>query len=192
MYQGHDRTFWIDNGGEWYKNHDFYAVRDLCEWASNLPYAGEVIIGDHKIGMTHAEVVCPSSITGTQDQWFVNEDISWGDTVALASEAPSDNKYYEERREYVMIFNREVAKHNINVEVDGVDAVLHGHTVESGLPPIRGNQIYLDGGAAFAQFAGGEQHSLNILEYAPSDDAILGLFKLYQFYYNEDGHLDIR
>ncbi len=77
-----------------------------------------------------------------------------------------------------MTLNRKVAKQNIPVEVYDVHAVLHGYTVESGLPLIRGNWIYLDGGAAFTRFAVDEQHSLNILEYAPSEDENLGLFKL--------------
>lgn len=192
-YRGSDRSHWFDQGGLWMEQHDFNVVRDMADWTETLPFAAELHIDGKVIAMTHAEVVSNELANGGYEHdWFNDTDVMWEYTVRAAKEFTSErNISWREVYEYAMTFNRKAVRHSLPLNVVGADVVLHGHTIQEYTPLKQGNSLYFDNGA-FISDPDHEKHSLNILEYAPSKDAIFGLFKLYQFYYDDSGMLCIR
>ncbi|MCY9861194.1 metallophosphoesterase [Vibrio coralliirubri] len=193
VIRGVDREHWLSQGGDWMSQHDFNAVREMADWADTLPFAAELHIDGKVIGLTHAEVVANELATGGFEQdWFNDKNVMWEYTVRAAQTFTDKQKFnWREAYEYAMTFCRKAVRHNMELNVIGVDAVLHGHTIQEYNPLQQGNSLYFDNGC-FIKNTDNEKHPLNILEYAPSEDAILGLFKLYQFYYDDNAMLCIK
>lgn len=153
---------WMVNGGEWANDIDRFVLRDYLRWANHLPDLMEVNInGEHKIGLAHASVP---------------DDLSWAELkskVSLRSYLSyEDNKAMFQR----LLWNRTSVRDAEDYTVHGIDAVLHGHTVNDGQIVELGNRLYIDTGCGFM----GEQYGLTILEYKP-ESQLLGLFDVYRF-----------
>lgn len=193
--RGERREHWMINGGEWMYNHDFNSVRSLADWTETLPFAAEIHIGDKVIGLSHASVA-PNEIfeSGAENDWFENREVDWENTRKAAMIAGDDKQdfMYREMMEYCLTFCRKAERQKIELNVKGVDAVLHGHCVQEYEPLILGKTLYFDNGAFISDLYE-KKHFMNVLEYAPDDkDAIFGMFRLYQFYYDENKMLCLK
>lgn len=186
--RGERREHWMINGGDWMYNHDFNAVRALADWTETLPFAAELHIDGKVIGLSHASVA-PNEIfdSAVETDWFEDRDVDWENTKKAAMIAGDESQHfmYREMMEYCLTFCRKAERQKIELNVKGVDAVLHGHCVQKHQPLILGKTMYFDNGA-FLHDPHEQKYYMNVLEYAPEDkDAIFGMFRLYQFYYDE-------
>lgn len=193
--RGSRREHWITNGGGWMHNHDFHSVRALADWTESLPFAAELNIDGKIISLSHASVA-PNEIfeSSVESDWFKDPDVDWENTkkAAIIAGDESQNLLYRERMEYCLTFSRKTERQKIELNVKGVDAVLHGHCVQDHKPLILGKTMYFDNGAFLMQ-PYEQKYYMNVLEYSPEDkDAIFGMFRLHQFYYDENKMLCLK
>lgn len=193
LTRDHLKNKWIDQGGSWHLNHDFYAIKNIGEWVDTLPMAAQLEIGDHKIGLTHSSVISnelfkkthnrsmsSNKTSGDETISFTNKKPRWSNTVTVASAFSNiDDLSVKYNLERAIMFDRTPFRQQMEVYVDGVDAVLHGHTLTPH-PKVLGNSIYFETGAFLI---GKEDNTyLTILEYLPGDGELLGMFKAHRFY----------
>ncbi|PSV00995.1 metallophosphoesterase [Photobacterium kishitanii] len=181
-----DRSQWIDEGGAWHQNHDFSSIKLLGDWADTLPFAAQVEIGEHIIGLTHSSIVSNELFNKDNKPDFSNSNVKWSNTVSTTKEYNSITDILRKKKLInAIIFDRKPIRQDLALNVIGVDAMLHGHTLQEGTPKVLGNSISFDTGAFLMKKK--SFSALTILEYAPSEDSVLGLFKIHQFKENDDG-----
>jgi serine/threonine protein phosphatase 1 len=116
---GHVWDLWFANGGSWAYLEDVREVRSILEEALRyLPLAREFSVGDYRFGLVHAE-----------PPW------DW-QQVALNAGALKER----------LTWGRTRTKQQDTSWVEGVDAVLVGHTIVD-TPQWLGNVLHLDTGA---------------------------------------------
>ena len=114
------RELWMINGGTWPQKENLDDVKMvLREAMRHLPYAREVSVGGKRIGIVHAEPP--------------------GDWSRLELE---DNDAGHER----LIWRRSRIKAGDATLVEGIDAVVVGHSIVGGIT-VLGNVYYIDTGA---------------------------------------------
>lgn len=114
------RELWMINGGSWVQREDLNEVKMVLKEAMrHLPYAREVSVASKRIGIVHAE---------PPDDWSRLE--------------LEDNHAGYER----LIWRRSRIKAGDTTPVDGIDAVVVGHSIVSALTTL-GNVHYIDTGA---------------------------------------------
>jgi len=159
--------FWMANGGKWHLEKDINYVTEMLEWAYGLPDGFELTInGEHKIGLVHASI--PQN---------PHDYLDWNVAIEeFNSQIGIQNKTLWS----YALENRTLHKRGDRRNVDGIDALLHGHVVVGGEPEVYGNRVYMDGGAGLV----GDKFALIILEYNPNKPKILGLFDVHRFQYD--------
>lgn len=117
---GRDWSLWQMNGGSWVYLHDARAVRSILNAAmEHLPYAREVKVGGRRIGIVHAEPPEDWSLIVFEDHPAGRQRMVWGRSrIQRGDETP----------------------------VEGIDAVVVGHTPVKE-PTTLGNVHYIDTGA---------------------------------------------
>ncbi|MDK9790129.1 metallophosphoesterase [Vibrio sp. D431a] len=157
-------ALWLQNGGDWYYDHDEYFLKDLLKWSYELPDGYELNINDnHKIGLIHASI--------PQDP---DDELDWETASGIFND--SIGKQNHQLMSYGLE-NRKLYDTKDQRVVCGVDALLHGHNLVRDAPEVLGNRIYLDGGANVDS----ESYGITILEYNPEKADVMGIFKKYRF-----------
>lgn len=157
-------ALWEANGGEWHHEHSEYALKDMAVWLKSLPDVVELIInnGESKIGMAHAGYPL---------------DLDWDEFKALVSEPSKDLSLMSSYRDK-LLKDKTDEKLKLPSHINGLSAMLHGHTIQRGDISCHGNRLYFDTGAGIYSE---DNFSLTILEYKKGGE-VLGLFEKYQFY----------
>ncbi|RQH00200.1 metallophosphoesterase [Paraburkholderia dinghuensis] len=125
----------VHNGGQWFlelyrsrRNEERERTQHILSYLSGLPYALEIETAYGRVGIVHAEPV--------REEW---DDLTW----SLASGSIAT---YE--REQMLWDRRRWKGRELSTYVDGVTAVIVGHT-PTGNVAQRGNVINIDTGASY-------------------------------------------
>jgi serine/threonine protein phosphatase 1 len=153
---------WLINGGEWAKDIDPFTVKDALRWANSLPELMEVNVGNGTIiGLSHSSV--PS-------------DLSWAELKSKVKMSSYLDRDENKKLFQQLLWDRNPVKNRLDYSIRGVDAVIHGHTVNDGKIVELGNRIHIDTGCGFI----GDRYALTILEYTDGGEH-LGLFESHRF-----------
>lgn len=158
---GERHHIWVDpdNGGDWSYQYSSGVLKDISEWTKTLPLALELNIDDkYKLLFMHASY--PLHIKAT---WEQIKDVLNGDDDALIERISSH-----------ILWERKYEQENDERCVDGVDAVVHGHTIQDNAPRVLGNRIYADTGG----FISSEENGLTLLRFKEGGE-LMGLFDVY-------------
>ena len=169
---------WEMNGGEWNNAYSQHVLLDAANWLNTLPDVIELKIDEHTIILAHASIpIANNTPTIKNVSWeeskSIIEDISNPDSDVALNTIHWDRYDLRMCKKYV---------------VDGVDAVVLGHTPLDYAPSVLGNRVYIDNGAT--QSSVHSIYGLVILEYNPcAKDPLLGLFTVHKFNYDTNGIL---
>ncbi|RAR62129.1 serine/threonine protein phosphatase 1 [Onishia taeanensis] len=116
----HKHELWMANGGTWVQRGSVKEVKMvLSDAMRHLPYARELSVAGKRIGIVHAEPPADRSRLELEDNDSGRERLIWG---------------------------RSRIKEGDRTTVDGIDAVVVGHSIV-GTPTSLGNVHYIDTGA---------------------------------------------
>lgn len=157
-------ALWEANGGGWHHDHSVFAVKDMAKWLKSLPNVIELVVnnGEATIGMAHAGYPL---------------ELEWEEFKRVIGDQNADRVVIEKYRNKILK-DKTDSKLNLPHKVQGLDAMLHGHTIQRGDLSCHGNRVYFDTGAGIYSE---DNFSLTILQYKKGGE-VLGLFEKCQFY----------
>ena len=157
--KAYNRAEWPIYGGKHYLSYDPYHLKHTFGLASQHPIAITLEIGNKIIGLSHA------GVPGGDWDAFVK-------AIDAQTLDRQDHLYALETR----------VDHSNPKQISNVDATIHGHTYTALENVYRtGNQLFIDGGMD-------DGHHCRLLEFEP-DGELLGLFDLYEFSQDHNGHI---
>lgn len=115
-------SLYMQNGGEWNIKNSIPVRREIATAFDALPYAIEVLTADDRVGIVHAD--CPI------DDW-----------IELTSDLVDGNiRRYQDR----LLWSRDRFNYQYTAPIQGVRAVIVGHTPHSTPNLKHGNVHYID------------------------------------------------
>lgn len=166
------RQHWLGNGGGWSNDYEHAVLKDVFDWAIELPYAMEIEFeGGPLVGLVHAGIP---------------EGLSWGSV--RSSLLMNNDSEYSEWLKSVLVWDRSNFNQSNSHTVGDIDLVLHGHNVSDDVLEL-GNRIYFDTGAP--RVSPGNNRCLTMLKYEKDGKGTIGngWFSCHQFSIDDFGKL---
>ncbi len=157
---GESYHVWLDeqNGGNWSQDYHNSVLLDVVSWFDSLPIAIELNIdAKYKIALMHAS-------------YPLDYNLSWEQLKDVLNKG--EGAIVRRLKDHIL-WERRYERNDDNRSVSGLDAVVHGHTIQKE-PRILGNRIYADTGG----FINSDDHGLTLLRFVEGG-TLMGLFDYY-------------